>query len=104
MSNSYRFHPQASADLQEIWKFGAENSPEAADRVVQQIYISIQAWVPFPQQGHRRPDITSRALRFRLVHKYLIVYAPDERPLLILAVVHGYRSPKLMTSILRGRC
>ena len=59
--------------------------------------------VAFPHQGYRRPDLTNRPLRFVLVRDYLVAYAPDKRPLLILAVVHGHRSPRVMAAILRGR-
>jgi plasmid stabilization system protein ParE len=59
--------------------------------------------VPFPHQGYRRPDLTSRLLRFTLVREYLIAYAPDEKPLWVVAVMHGRRSPRIMAAILRGR-
>jgi hypothetical protein len=45
----------------------------------------------------------SRPLRFWRVHDYLIAYAPDERPLWVVAVMHGHRSPRVMAAILRGR-
>jgi plasmid stabilization system protein ParE len=35
----------------------------------------------FPRQGHRRPDLTSRPFRFKVVRSYLIAYAPDKIPL-----------------------
>jgi len=99
----YDFHPEARADLDEIWEFIRADSLDAADRVIAEILASIRALVPFPDQGHRRPDLTSRPLRFILVREYLIAYAPDEKPLWIVAIIHGRRSPRLMASILRGR-
>jgi len=59
--------------------------------------------VRFPHQGQRRTDLTSRPLRFWRVYDYLIAYAPDERPLWVVAVMHGHRSPRVMAAILRGR-
>ena len=59
--------------------------------------------VPFPEQGHKRPDLTSKPLRFILVREYLIAYAPDEKPLWVVAVMHGRRSPRILAAILRGR-
>jgi plasmid stabilization system protein ParE len=97
------FHPEAALDLDEIWDFIAEDSLDAADRVIADILRRIGALVPFPNQGHRRPDLTSRPLRFIAVHQYLIAYAPDERPLWVIAVMHGRRSPRVMAAILRGR-
>jgi plasmid stabilization system protein ParE len=59
--------------------------------------------VPFPHSGHRRPDLTAAPLRFVSVREYLIVYAPDEKPLWVIAVVHGHRNPRVMAAILRER-
>jgi len=63
----------------------------------------LNALVPFPGAGHQRPDLTSRPLRFIVVREYLIAYAPEEKPLWVLAVLHGRRSPRVMAAILRGR-
>jgi hypothetical protein len=51
----------------------------------------------------RRPDLTSRPLRFKLVRDYLITYAPDESPLWVIAVLHARRSSRVMAAILRDR-
>jgi hypothetical protein len=42
-------------------------------------------------------------LRFVVVRDYLIAYAPDEKPLWVVAIMHGRRSPRVMAAILRGR-
>jgi plasmid stabilization system protein ParE len=100
---AYDFHPEAVRDLDEIWDFIAEDSLDAADKVISEILAAIDVLVPFPNQGHKRPDLTSRPLRFTVVHEYLIAYAPDPRPLWVVAVMHGRRSPRVMAAILRGR-
>lgn len=99
----YDFHPQAAIDLNEIWDFIAEDNLDAADKVISEVLASVGALVPFPNRGHRRPDLTSRPLRFALVREYLIAYAPDEKPLWVVAVMHGRRSPRAMATILKGR-
>ena len=101
--SGYVLHPEAYTDLDDIWEFIAEDSLDAADRVREDIYETIGNLVPFPHQGHRRPDLTLRPLRFITVRKYLIAYAPDENPLLVIAVLHGNRSPRTMAAILRDR-
>lgn len=63
----------------------------------------LRLWFPSPFRGHKRPDLTSRPLRFILIREYLIAYAPDETPLWIVAVMHGRRSPRVIAAILRGR-
>ena len=103
MSGGYRFHPDAFVDLEEIRAYIADENPDAADRTMAEISESIRRLVPFPHQGHRRPDLTSRSLRFALVHEYLVAYAPDEKPLWVVAVIHGRRSPLVIAAILKGR-
>ena len=75
----------------------------AADRVIGEIRQALDNLASFPHSGHRRPDLTSRPTRFRRVRAYLIAYAPDEKPLWVIAVMHGHRSPRTMAAILRGR-
>ena len=58
---------------------------------------------PFPQVGHSRSDLTSRPLRFHPLRDFLIVYAPDEKPLLVLAILHGRRNPRVIAALLRDR-
>ncbi len=99
----YDFHPEAVIDLDEIWDFIAEDNLDAADRVIADVLASFDALVSFPDQGHKRPDLTSRPLRFILVRDFLIAYAPEERPLWIVAVLHGRRNPRVMAAILRDR-
>lgn len=62
--SGFKLHPEAYGDLDEIWEFIAQDSPDAADRIREEIYASIQSLVSFPHQGHRRTDLTSRPLRF----------------------------------------
>jgi plasmid stabilization system protein ParE len=101
--HGFELHPEATQDVLDIWEFIAERNVVAAGRVRAEILDAIRKLVPFPHQGHRRPDLTSRPLRFRRVRDYLIAYAPDESPLLVVAVLHGRRSPRVMAAILRGR-
>ena len=82
----YDFHPEARFDLDEIWEFIRADSVDAADRLIAEILSAIAALVPFPGQGHKR--------------EYLIAYAPEEKPLWVVAVMHGRRSPRVMAAIL----
>jgi plasmid stabilization system protein ParE len=56
----YAFHPEARIDLDEIHDYIAGDSPDAADSVIGHVLAAIRALIPFPHQGHRRPDLTSR--------------------------------------------
>ena len=75
----YDFHPEAALDLDEIWEFIAEANLDAADRVIVDILAALDKLLPFPNQGHKRPDLTSRPLRFTLVREYRIAYAPGRK-------------------------
>jgi plasmid stabilization system protein ParE len=101
--NGHAFHPEAERDIDAIWEFIAADSLENADKVIENILARIESLAHFPHQGHQRPDLTSRPLRFITVHEYLIAYAPDEDPLWIVAVMPGRRSPRVVAAILRGR-
>jgi antitoxin ParD1/3/4 len=101
--SGYVLHPEALADLDKIWEFVARDNVAAADRILDDLYRAVHSLVILPHQGHRRSDLTSRPLRFWRVHSYMIAYAPDEAPLLVVAVLHGRRNPRVMAAILRQR-
>jgi plasmid stabilization system protein ParE len=102
--SGYAFHPEAFADLDEIWEYIAKDDLDAADRVVADIHSVLHTLADSPQIGFRRPDLTARPLRFHVVRdEYLLAYAPDEKPLWVVAVFHGRRNPRLIAAILRSR-
>jgi plasmid stabilization system protein ParE len=74
VGRGFKLHPLAARDTADIWTYIAEDSPQAA-----------------------------RPLRFTIVHEYLIAYAPEEKPLWVIAVMHGRRNPRVMAAILRSR-
>jgi toxin ParE1/3/4 len=102
--SGYAFHPDAFADLDEIWEYIAQDNVDAADRVLADIHSTVTLLAGSPQIGHRRPDLTTRSLRFHVARgQYLVAYAPDEKPRWVVAVIHGRRNPRLMAAILRDR-
>ena len=103
MNSGFGLHPEAYLDLEEIRSYIAQENADAADRVMSEIFDAIRGLVQFPYLGHYRPDLTSRPVRFLMSLEYLIAYAPDEKPLWVIAVMHGRRSPRVMAAILRSR-
>lgn len=95
-------HPEAYADLDEIWEYIAEDSLDAADRVREEIFYAIRSLVTFPRLGHKRADLTTRPLLFHVVREYVIAYSA-EKPLAVIAVLHGRRNPRVLAAILKGR-
>jgi len=101
--SGFVFHPDALADLNEIWEFIAADNLDAADRVLDEIQETIRTLVSFPELGHSRPDLTSCQLRFHPVRDLLIAYIPKAKPLVILAILHGRRNPRVIAATLRSR-
>jgi plasmid stabilization system protein ParE len=101
--SGFVLHPGALTDLDEIWEFIADDSLTAADRVLDEILEAIHSLVSFPQLGHGRPELTANPLRFHPVRDFIIAYAPDEKPLVVLAVLHGRRNPRVLAALLRER-
>ena len=100
---SFVLHPEAARDIAEIWGFIAADNLPAAARVRAEILSAIRELTSSPHMGHSRPDLTSQELRFWNVREYLIAYAPDEDPVVVLAVIHGRLSPRVMAALLRSR-
>jgi toxin ParE1/3/4 len=101
--NGFALHPEAYDDIDEVRSYIAEDNPDAADRMVNEIFDRIRQLVPFPGQGFRRANLTSLPLRFVTVRDYLIAYAPEKKPLWVVAVFHGRRNPRVIAAILRSR-
>jgi toxin ParE1/3/4 len=102
-AQDFQLHPGAARDITEIWEFIADDNLRAAGRVREDILDAIRRLVPFPNQGHVRNDLSARPLRFQSIRDYLIAYAPDQNPLVVIAVLHGRRNPRILAAILRQR-
>ncbi len=79
--SGFVLHPEAYADLDEIWEYIANDNLDAADRVLDEIYQTVRSLLAFPRQGHARPDLSTKPLRFHPVRDYVIAYAANEDPL-----------------------
>jgi plasmid stabilization system protein ParE len=97
----YKFTPQATDDLIDIWSFIARDNPDAADRVEAAVFRACDLLAESPFVGRMRKDVTPLHLRFWVVHpypNYLIVYDPESKPLQIIRILHGARDlPSLLT-------
>ena len=81
---------RALLDLEEIWVFVAQDSPDAADRLVEEFYSEFRRIAQMPGIGHRRNDLTTLDVLFRSLYSYLIVYQ-DSQPVTVVRVIHGKR-------------
>ena|SRR5271166_1884305 len=101
--SGFALHPEAYDDIDDIRAYIAEDNPDAADRLVNEIFDRIRQLIQFPDQGFRRPNLTPLPLRFVPVRDYVIAYAPGRKPLWVVALIHGRRNPRVIAAILHGR-
>ncbi|HXR38709.1 MAG TPA: type II toxin-antitoxin system RelE/ParE family toxin [Terracidiphilus sp.] len=100
---AFELHPEAAEDIDGIAACFQHSSPGTASRLVGEFFSAFELLAQFPHHGFFRPELTGRPLRFKLVREYLIAYAPNKKPLWIVAVVDGRRNPRVIAAILRGR-
>lgn len=81
---------KAKADFVEIWNFIAAKSPDAADRLLDEITSKFAMLVSMPQAGRRRDEIAEDVRSFP-VGKYVIIYCLTTDNLIILRVLHAAR-------------
>jgi toxin ParE1/3/4 len=82
---------RAEQDLIDIWKYIAEDSPKAADRVVDHFRSTLQMLALNPFMGRRRDEL-ARGLRSFAVGEYLIFYLTGKSGILLVRVLSGYRN------------
>jgi toxin ParE1/3/4 len=87
--------PAASADLEDIWWYIAQDSPEAADRLLDRIQEKLLSLSQFPHMGASRDDLMPR-LRSFSVSNYLIFYFPLEDGIEVIRVLHGARDAEVI--------
>jgi plasmid stabilization system protein ParE len=93
----FRFAPQASVDLFDVWRYIAADNPEAADLVEDAIYDACALISEKPFIGQIRKELTLLPLRFWTVQQfpnYVIVYDPKATPIQIIRILHGKRDVK----------
>ena len=82
--------PEAESDLDEIWWYIAQDSPDNADRFLDRLQERCRALADFPQIGTRRDDLKT-GLRSHPCGHYLIFYFPLEDGIDVVRVLHGAR-------------
>jgi toxin ParE1/3/4 len=83
--------PQAEADLDDIWEHIAEDNPDAADKVLDDIGERCAMLAQFPMIGTSRDELFP-ALRSLAVGHYVIFYLPLDDGIDVVRVLHGKRN------------
>ena len=83
----YVLTPSAKRDVNDIWDYIANDSMEAADRVLDALEAAMINLAKNPGIGHWREELADKRHRFWLVYSYLIVYRHEAKPLQIVRVL-----------------
>jgi toxin ParE1/3/4 len=86
----FRRTARADEDLVEIWLYVAEDNPNAADRLLEEIDRTCALLADNPLLGRARPDIAPE-LRYLPIGNYLILYRTLPNGIEVVRVVHGAR-------------
>lgn len=82
--------PRSRRDLLDIWSFVAEDSPEAADRLLEGIDQKCKLLAQFPEMGRRREELAA-SLRSFSAGSCIIFYRLVEDGVEVIRVLHGAR-------------
>jgi plasmid stabilization system protein ParE len=82
---------RARLDLLNIWNYIAEDSIDAADKVVGELRAAFEGLADMPGKGHIREELVDPRHRVWSVYSSLIIYRVNTTPLQIVSVVHGAR-------------
>lgn len=80
----------AETDLIDIWSFAARDDEEAADRLIDQIYVKFRRLAANPKLGRLRPELHGSIRSFG-VGEYVIFYRKGARSIEVARVLHGHR-------------
>ena len=87
----YVLTPSAKRDVNDIWDYIANDSIEAADRVLDALESAMVKLAKTPGVGHWREELADKRHRFFLVYSYLIVYRHEAKPLQFVRILHAAR-------------
>ena len=96
--SEYSLDEQAEQDLDEIWLTIAEDSPDAADRMIDRLTDSFVLLAGQPLIGRERPELAPNLHSFS-VGSYVIFYRPTTAGVDIARVLHGLRD---INTLFRG--
>ncbi len=93
--SAFQLTEAAYRDLDEILaRMVDEGREEAAYDLRSELFQAFAKLSDVPGLGHKRPDLTHRAVVFFLVEPYMVIFDRWSDPLTIYAVLHGSRDVK----------
>jgi toxin ParE1/3/4 len=83
--------PRAEADLVDIWRYIAQDSPANADRMLDRISDTLNRLTAMSFMGQARVDL-ALGLRMFPVGSYLMFFRPIESGIEVIRILHGKRN------------
>ncbi len=86
-----RWSYAARADLLEALEHIADESPQAASGLLEEVEATAASLGAFPERGTRVPEVVGADLRQVLVGRYRLVYRVESGAVGIARLIHGAR-------------
>lgn len=88
---SLRFSASAENDLLEAWLYVAEDSLDAADRLVDQIEAEARKLILQPKMGRARDELAPGLRSWPTSTPYAVFYLEDAQGIVVARVLHHAR-------------
>lgn len=85
---------KASDDLNGIYNYIKEDSPQNAIMVFNKIYELVNSLVVFPEKYPVEPTLNNPNVRFVVIWSFKIIYTIKENTIYILRIFNTKRNPK----------
>lgn len=89
MAVSVRWLTQAESELDDIWLYISQDSPQNAAKVVVRLIEAARDLGQYPQAGHIVEEFGKEEVREYAVWPFRLVYRVTEKSVTILSIVHG---------------
>lgn len=86
-----RFSASAENDLLEAWLYVAEDSLNAADRMLDQIDVEARGLLSQPKMGRARSELADGLRSWPTSTAYILFYFEDEQGVVVARVLHHAR-------------
>ncbi|HLG13707.1 MAG TPA: type II toxin-antitoxin system RelE/ParE family toxin [Blastocatellia bacterium] len=83
--------PLARRSLDEVVEYIAQDSPEAAEKVLENILGAAESLSRFSLRGRIVPEIDDTSVREVFIYKYRLIYEVTASDVRIIALLHGAR-------------
>ncbi|MFK7788533.1 MAG: type II toxin-antitoxin system RelE/ParE family toxin [Phycisphaeraceae bacterium] len=89
MAVPVRWLKEATAELDEIWEYISQDSPQNASRVVVRLVQAARDLGDYPRSGHVVPEFRRDEIREYPAWPFRLVYAVLPEEVVVLSIVHG---------------